>query len=136
MAHYPNKTDTPGSINSRYTGRGNWLELGLNSLNNVVLSFQFSLRSSMLSRSLRPRRNKNVLRRFPLLLSLCAYYKYTAGVPLWCSGLRIWCGHYSSSRCCCSTGLIPDPGTSACCGCSQKQNKNKLKQTNKQTKNT
>ena len=33
------------------------------------------------------------------------------GVPLLCSGLKIWC------RPCCGVGSIPDPGTSACCGC-------------------
>ena len=42
------------------------------------------------------------------------------GVPLWCSGLRIWQHHCSSSGCCCSTGLIPGLGTSACLRCAQK----------------
>lgn len=35
------------------------------------------------------------------------------------NGLRIWRSH------CCGTCSIPDPGTSACCGCGQKQNLNR-----------
>ena len=35
-------------------------------------------------------------------------------MPWWFSRLRIWC-HY------CGVGLIPGPGISACCECSQKQ---------------
>ena len=30
--------------------------------------------------------------------------------------LRIQCCHHSSLGCCCGVGLIPGPGTSACCG--------------------
>ena len=39
------------------------------------------------------------------------------GVPLWPNRLRIWCH-------CHGTGSLPDPGTSTCHGCSQKE-KNK-----------
>ena len=48
----------------------------------------------------------------PLLL-----YGITAGrgVPLWCSGLRIWSCHCSSSGHCCGTGSILGPGTFTCC---------------------
>ena len=35
------------------------------------------------------------------------------GVPWWCSGLSIWCCHYSGSSCCCGMSLIPGWGTSA-----------------------
>ena len=37
-----------------------------------------------------------------------------SGVPLFCSGLRIW-------NCCSGLGLIPDLGTSTCHGYSQKE---------------
>lgn len=60
-----------------------------------------------------------------LLQSKCQFWE----VPLWCSGLRI--RHYHLS---CGTGhnygtcLIPGPGTSICCRCSQKKPKqNKIK---------
>ena len=43
------------------------------------------------------------------------------GVPVWLSGLRIWCCHHSGLSHCCGVGSIPDLGTSACCGHSQKQ---------------
>ena len=43
------------------------------------------------------------------------------GVPLWHSGLRIWCCHCSSLGHCCGAGSIPGPGTSICYGCGQKK---------------
>ena len=46
------------------------------------------------------------------------------GVPLWCSGLRIWC-HSCGSGYCSGAGLIPGPGTSSCRGCGQKKKKKK-----------
>ena len=46
------------------------------------------------------------------------------GVPLWCSELRIWCGHWSSSGRCFSTGSIPSPGISIHQGCGQKKGGN------------
>ena len=55
--------------------------------------------------------------------------KHSLGVPLVCSGLRIWLC-YCSGRCC-DTGLIPGPRTSTC---GRHSEKNK-KQTNKK-KNT
>ena len=36
------------------------------------------------------------------------------GVPLWCSGLRVWCCHCSSLGHCCGWGSIPGPGTFKC----------------------
>ena len=38
------------------------------------------------------------------------------GVPWWCSGLRIWHCHCSSSGCCYSMGSISGQGTSICHG--------------------
>jgi len=38
------------------------------------------------------------------------------GVPFWCSGLRIWLCHCSSSGHCSDAGLIPGLGTSTCPG--------------------
>ena len=43
------------------------------------------------------------------------------GVPLWCSRLRIQHCYCSSSSHCYGSGSIPDPGTSTCCRCSQKE---------------
>ena len=40
--------------------------------------------------------------------------------PWWLSRLRTWCYHHSSSGHCYCTGSIPGPGTSTCCGGSQK----------------
>ena len=37
------------------------------------------------------------------------------GILLWCGGLRIQCGHYSSLGHCCGIGSIPGLGTSTCC---------------------
>ena len=34
------------------------------------------------------------------------------GVPLWCSGLRIWRCHCGGQVCCCDLGSIPGPGSS------------------------
>ena len=48
-------------------------------------------------------------------------------IPLWCSGLRIWCCHYSGLRHCCGTSSIPGPGTSTCHRCSQKKEKKKYR---------
>ena len=42
---------------------------------------------------------------------------------MWCSRLRIWCCHYSSSSHCYGAGSIPDPRTSKCHRCSQKKEK-------------
>ena len=51
--------------------------------------------------------------------------KMFIGVP-WClSGLRIQCCHCCGWGKCCDTGLIPGPGTSACCRCGQKKTKKK-----------
>jgi len=38
-----------------------------------------------------------------------SFKKDIGGVPWWPSRLKIWCYH------CCGVGLIPGPGTSACC---------------------
>ena len=45
------------------------------------------------------------------------YYSETqrGGVPLWCSGLRIWCCQCSSLDHCYGLGSILGPGTSTCC---------------------
>ena len=43
------------------------------------------------------------------------YFKKASRVPMLLSRLRIWHCHCSSSGCCCVLGLIPGPGTSACC---------------------
>ena len=42
------------------------------------------------------------------------------GVPWWLSRLRIWRCHCCGSSYCCCEGLTPDPRTSACLGCDQK----------------
>ena len=44
------------------------------------------------------------------------YKSLFSGVPLWCSGLRIWRCHCSGSGCCCDVGLIHSLGTSTCGG--------------------
>ena len=46
--------------------------------------------------------------------------KSSLGVPLWLSGLKNGCCHYSTSGYSCGTGLIPGLGTSSYFGCSQK----------------
>ena len=43
------------------------------------------------------------------------------GVPWWPGRLRTWCCCCCGSGYCGGAGSIPDPGTSACCGCSQKK---------------
>ena len=53
--------------------------------------------------------------------------KAKIGVPLLCSGLRVWRCHCTSSGCCCGTGSIPGPGTSSCCRCGQKQKQKEKK---------
>ena len=62
--------------------------------------------------------------------------KKSLGVPWWLSRLGIQCCHYYGLGHCCGAGLIPDPGTSACCGHSKKQtNKQKNpKKTQNKTK--
>ena len=40
---------------------------------------------------------------------------------MWLNGLRTWRYHYSGLGCCCGVGLIPGPGTSACCRHGQKK---------------
>ena len=47
------------------------------------------------------------------------------GVPWWHSQLRIQHCHCCGSSRCCATGSIPGPSTSTCCGCRQKELKNK-----------
>ena len=53
------------------------------------------------------------------------YYQKTKenelGVPLWCSRLRIQCGHCSGLGHCCDTVSVPGLGTSACHRCGQKR---------------
>ena len=49
------------------------------------------------------------------------------GVPLWCSRLRIWCGHYSVLGRCCGVSLIPGRRTSICPGCNQLKKKKERK---------
>ena len=46
--------------------------------------------------------------------------EHTQGVPLWLSGLRVWCG---SGRCC-GSDSTPGLETSTCCRWSQKEEKN------------
>ena len=46
------------------------------------------------------------------------------GVPLWCSGLRIWRCQSSGSGCCCDVGLSPGLRSSTCSGCGQKKSPN------------
>ena len=46
--------------------------------------------------------------------------KNNRGVPLWCSGLKIWRCHCSGSGCLCGAGSIPGLGSSACCMCGKK----------------
>ena len=43
--------------------------------------------------------------------------KSSPRVPWWCTGLRIWHCHCSSSSHCCGRGSIPGPGTFACWRC-------------------
>ena len=62
--------------------------------------------------------------------------KYTEGVPLWHSRLRIQHCHHSGLGCCCGAGLIPGLWTSTCCRHGQnffliKKMKNVLKNLNK-----
>ena len=47
------------------------------------------------------------------------------GVPLWLSGLRIWCCHCCGWGHCCGLDLIPGMGTSTCHGCGQKGKRKK-----------
>ena len=49
--------------------------------------------------------------------------KSTTGVPLWLSGLRIWCCHCCGSGYCSGTGSVPGLRTSACRRCSQEKKK-------------
>ena len=42
------------------------------------------------------------------------------GVPLYHSGLRMWCCHCHSLSRCCGARLILVPGTSTCFGCGKK----------------
>lgn len=44
----------------------------------------------------------------------------TNGVPVWCSGYRIWHCHCSHQAWCCSASFVPGSGTSTCCGHGQK----------------
>ena len=44
-------------------------------------------------------------------------------IPLWLSKLRIQCYHCCGSDYSCGVGSIPGPGTSTCCGYSQKKKK-------------
>lgn len=44
-----------------------------------------------------------------------------SGVPMWCSGLRIWCYPCLGSGLCCGTGLTPGQGSSTCHVCGQKK---------------
>ena len=60
--------------------------------------------------------------------------KELQGLPWWHGGLRIWCYYYCGLGHCCSTGLVPIPGTFVCHGHSQNKTKQKQKQTNKQKK--
>ena len=83
----------------------------------------------------------NILLSSPLLLKSpnnLAFFlqevKKTSGVPLWCTGLRIWHCHYSSLGHCYGTGFISGPVTSTCYGHGQKTKQNKkTKQTNQNT---
>ena len=45
------------------------------------------------------------------------------GVPWWLRGLRTWYCHCYGLDGYCGVDLIPGPGTSACCKCSQKKKK-------------
>ena len=64
---------------------------------------------------------------WPLIMSpLSLLLKKAHGaVPLWLSGLGIRCCHRMGSGRCCGKCSIPGPGTSACCGYSQKEKKKK-----------
>ena len=44
-----------------------------------------------------------------------------SGVPMWRSGLRIWCYPCLGSGLCCGTGLTPGQGSSTCHVCGQKK---------------
>ena len=58
-------------------------------------------------------------RSFPLLLQHCklnSLKEHKSGVPLRCSGLRIWHCHCSGPGCCCGVVSIPGLGTPTCHG--------------------
>ena len=58
-------------------------------------------------------------RSFPLLLQHCklnSLKEHKSGVPLRCSGLRIWHCHRSGPGCCCGVVSIPGLGTPTCHG--------------------
>ena len=69
------------------------------------------------------------IRYIKLLLTAFLFFNVETSprVPLWHSRLRIsHCRCSGSGRCygsghCCGSGSIPGPGTSTCCGCSQKE---------------
>ena len=53
------------------------------------------------------------------------YKEKLQGVPLWCSGLRIWHCYYNGLGRCYGVGSIPGLGTSTCHRCGQKKKKEK-----------
>ena len=58
----------------------------------------------------------------------CHIWKSSLGVPWWLGKLRTWHGHCCGMRCCCGSGVILGPRTSAWWKCGKKKKRKRWKQ--------